>query len=136
MRESDGEVVLRLVADNMFEREQVIRLSTNDGTTDGKIEYFCDVLCVTRPLPLPPGASDYRFLDTRVRFPPNSNVSNPFRVQIVDDVLVEDIEEFSVGFTIPGPARISGARRGAITQHTITIEDDDSKCAKYIYILY
>ena len=90
------------------------------------------MLCVTYPLPLPPGASDYRLLDNTVRFPPNSNVSNPFLVQIVDDVFVEDTEEFSVSFTIPGPARISGARRGAITRHTITIEDDDSKCAKYI----
>ena len=38
MRESDGEVVLRLVADNVFEREQIIALSTNDGTTDGELE--------------------------------------------------------------------------------------------------
>ena len=84
---------------------------------------------MTHPLPLPSGASDYRLLNNTVRFPPNSNVSDPFLVQIVDDVLVEDTEEFSVGFTIPGPARISGARRGDITRHTITIEDDDSECA-------
>ena len=38
MRESDGVVVLRLVADNVFERGQFIALSTNDGTTDGEIE--------------------------------------------------------------------------------------------------
>ena len=39
MRESDGVVVLRLVASNVFNREKVIRLSTNDGTTNGEIEY-------------------------------------------------------------------------------------------------
>ena len=38
VRESDGVVELRLVAGNVFERRQVIRLSTNDGTTDGEIE--------------------------------------------------------------------------------------------------
>ena len=73
------------------------------------------------------GGSDYILLDQSVRFPPNSNTSDPIRVQIVDNMLVEPTETFTVMLVIPGPAATSGARGGAITEHTISIEDDDSE---------
>ena len=43
-------------------------------------------------------------------------------------MFLNELNEFSVGFRIPDRARNSGARHGDITQHTITIEDDDSEC--------
>ena len=42
-------------------------------------------------------------------------------------MLVEPTETFTVMLMIPGPAVICGARGGAITQHTISIVDDDSE---------
>ena len=75
----------------------------------------------------PLDGSDYVLLDQNVRFPPNSTKSDPIRVQIVDNMLVEPTETFTVMLMIPGPAVICGARGGAITQHTISIVDDDSE---------
>ena len=76
------------------------------------------------------GGSDYNLLDQSVRFPANSSTSDPIRVQIVDNnsiIEVEPIETFTVMLVIPEPAETSGARGGAITEHTISIEDDDGE---------
>ena len=71
--------------------------------------------------------SDYNLLDQSVRFPANSSTSDPIRVQIVDNIELEPTEIFTVMLAIPGPAATAGARGGAITEHTISIEDDDSE---------
>ena len=75
------------------------------------------------------GGLDYILLDQSVRFPPNSNTSGPIQVQIVDNMTgePEETETFTVTLTIPELAKTSGARDGAITEHTINIEDDDSE---------
>ena len=73
------------------------------------------------------GGLDYILLDQSVRFPPNSNTSDPIRVQIVDNVEVEPTEIFTVMLTIPGPAATSGARGRCLFEHTISIEDDDGE---------
>ena len=55
MAESAGVVELRLVADNVFEREQVIDLSAEDGTANSETEYMVvgSVVWVTHPFAPP-----------------------------------------------------------------------------------
>ena len=56
MPESAGVVELRLVADNVFEREQFIDLSAVDGTANSETEYMVvgSVVWVTHPFAPPP----------------------------------------------------------------------------------
>ena len=55
MAESAGVVELRLVADNVFEREQFIDLSAEDGTANSETEYMVvgSVVWVTHPFAPP-----------------------------------------------------------------------------------
>ena len=67
--ESTGVVELRLVADNVFEEEQFIHLSAEDGTTNSETE--CMVVCsiivwVTHPF-APPLQMTCAFLKLMVR---------------------------------------------------------------------
>jgi hypothetical protein len=124
--EPTGIVTIRLVADNVFEKEQFVDLSAENGSAQGIIsggsgsgsgnlhdeEFDDDHL-------------DYILLDERVRFPPNSLVSDPFRVQIIDDHEIENYENFYLSFSIPESASSCGAIADENTEMEVHVRDDD-----------
>ena len=66
-----------------------------------------------------------------VRFPPNSRMSDPFQVDILDDMEVENYEKFFLYFSIPEAASSCGARYGEIRSQDILIKDDDGMYTVY-----
>ena len=77
-------------------------------------------------LPLEEG--DYVLLSDRVRFPPNSSLSDPISVKLVDDFEVENYETFSLHLLISVAAHSCGARYGGIRKLDVLIHDDDGVC--------
>ena len=79
------------------------------------------------------GGSDFFLLDNMVRFPQRSNVSDPFRLRIINDENVENLEDFFITIIVQAPAKAVGARLGGTTEYVVRIEDDDSKFAMHAY---
>ena len=62
-------------------------------------------------------------------------MSDPFRVQIVDDDEVENYEKFYLSFSIPESASSCGAVAGRNTKMEFLIRDDDGAYV-HMYIQY
>jgi hypothetical protein len=125
---------MRLIANNVFEKEQFVDLSAENDTAHGISSStgisFNDSDSGSGGGSIDGGDVDdddldYILLDDRVRFPPNSTVSDPFRVQIVDDDEVENYEKFYLSFSIPESASSCGAVAGRNTKMEFLIRDDD-----------